>query len=194
MLFPDFDNQVPVKISAKMMRLRFNGCDPDYILTTCHGACCRSPSSPTGVMVTIHPSEIFKIAAYGVKVVDQFVQPRPGEHQCPFQHNETHLCNLHTTPDKPFGCIASPFTINKNGTMVVRHRYISLKCYNDGKKIPAYKAFRASLDLIFGKEEATRIVTKLDEGANDFVARMSADSYEKLKSNDVAKKRLLKRQ
>ena len=193
MLFPDFGG-VKVKISSKMMRLKFNGCDPDYIKTTCHGACCRSPSSPTGVMVTIHPSEISKIAAYGVKVVDQFVQPNQGEHRCPFQHNESHLCNLHTTQDKPFGCIASPFTLNKNGTLIVRHRYISLKCYNDGKKIPAYKAFKASLDLIFGQKEATRIVAELDAGSGDFTAEMTLESYAKLISNDIAKKRLLKKQ
>ena len=145
-------------------------------------------------MVTIHPSEISKIAAYGVKVVDQFVQPNPGERRCPFQHNESHLCDLHTTQDKPFGCIASPFTLNKNGTLIVRHRYISLKCYNDGKKIPAYKAFKASLDLIFGPEEANEICRKLDGGGGDFTARMPAANYEKLISNDIAKKRLLKKQ
>lgn len=190
-----FDDQesVLVKISAKMLRLRFNGCEPEYIKNTCHGACCRSPSSPTGVMVTIHPSEISKIATYGVKVVDQFIQPRPGARRCPFQHNETQLCNLHLTGDKPFGCIASPFTLNKTNTLIVRHRYISLKCYNDGKKIPAYRAFANSLILIFGKEEADRITSKLDTGAGDFVAEMSPTNHEMLTSNDVAKKRLLKR-
>lgn len=143
--------------------------------------------------MTIHPSEVSKIATYGVKVVDQFVQPRPGEHRCPFQHQQSHLCDLHLTDDKPFGCIASPFTLNQTNTLIVRYRYISLKCYNDGKKIPAYKAFAQSLILIFGKTEAERITQRLNSGVGDFATEMMAENYEKLKSNDQAKKRLLKR-
>jgi len=175
-----------VKVSAKMARLLFNGCDPDYIANVCHASCCDSSTSPTGIMVTIHPSEQANIEALGGIVKDGLLQPKVGCKKCPFKQRDS-LCGIHFSGYKPFGCIASPFTLNSSDTLIVRNRYRLLKCYNDGRRIPAYKAFRASLNLIFGNDEAGRICTHLDNGGGDIYAHMTDESYEKLKTNDEIK-------
>lgn len=184
---PTPDGARRVKISAASARWLFAGCTPDYIKTTCRASCCQSSTSPTGTIITVHPREVAAIARRGGVVVDGLLQPRPGERRCPFK-TAAHLCGLHETPDKPFGCIASPFTLNANGTLIVRNRYKLLKCYNDGARIPAYRAFRASLDLIFGDAEAARICAHLDAGGGDLVATMTAEAYETLRTNDDIKK------
>lgn len=182
---PESDT-VTVKVSAAMARLRFNGCEPDYIANVCHGACERSTSSPTGTMITIHDSEIKRIEELGGVVIDNMLQPRT-HGVCPFQE-EGYLCSLHFTPDKPFGCIASPFTLNKNNTLIVRNRYKLLKCYEAGRKLPAYKAFTASLVLLFGQEEADKIVAHFDAGGGDYFALMARKTQRMLLENDRAKK------
>jgi hypothetical protein len=178
---------VQVKVSAAMARLEFAGCSPDYIKNTCHATCCQSSTSPTGTIITIHPREVPAIEARGGVVIDGLLQPKPGEKKCPFK-TQDNLCGIHFTPDKPFGCIASPFTLNDNDTLIVRNRYKTLKCYKDGDKVPAYRAFSASLKLIFGEEGAARITAHLDAGGGDILATMSAQNYETLKTNDVIKK------
>lgn len=177
---------IKVKISARMAKLKFNGCDPDYIRNVCHASCCQSSTSPTGTMITINPFEEDKIKAIGGVVIDGLLQPRSGEKVCPFKTKD-HLCSLHFTENKPFGCIASPFTLNNNNTLIVRNRYRLLKCYDDGNKIPAYKAFRASLDLIFGKEEAERICASLDKSDDDVTAYIKPDIFDILVVNDEIK-------
>ncbi|KKN60697.1 hypothetical protein LCGC14_0528960 [marine sediment metagenome] len=174
-----------VKVSAASARLKFNGCEPNYIRDVCKAACCRSSVDPSGIIVTIHPSERLQVIAHGAKVKKGHLVSV--NKQCPFQE-ENHLCGLHNTPDKPFGCIASPFTLNKNGTLIIRNRYKLLVCYNDGPKLPAYVAFRASLDLMFGKKEAARIVRHLNSGGGDIIAYMPTDAYMKLMENDAAKR------
>jgi hypothetical protein len=174
-----------VKISAKMARLPFNGCDPEYIRTTCHAACCQSSTSESGTMITIHPSEQARIEARGGVVIDGFLEPI--KRRCPFKSSTTHLCGLHATPDKPFGCIASPFTLNNKRTLIVRNRYRLLLCFDHGKKIPAYQAFRASLDLIFGEPEAARITEHLDNGGGDLLAPISDHAIRMLTDNDAIK-------
>jgi len=175
-----------VRISSAMARLPFNGCDPEYIRTTCHASCCQSSTSPTGTIITVHPTEEPAIAARGGVVLAGLLQPRAGEKRCPFK-NEVNLCGIHFTPDKPFGCIASPFTLNSNGTLIVRNRYKSLKCYNQGPQLPAYVAFRASLDLIFGATESARICEHLEAGGGDLTAYVSDANYAKLVDNDAIK-------
>jgi len=137
-------------------------------------------------MITVHPSEVAAIAALGGVVVDGLLQPKAGCRKCPFKTGDN-LCGIHFTGSKPFGCIASPFTLNANDTMIVRNRYRLLKCYNDGRKIPAYKSFRASLDLIFGQAEAERICRHLDAGGGDITAKVSERNYAMLKENDEIK-------
>ena len=180
-------DMVSVKISAKSARLEFVPCSTDFIADVCHGRCCDTPSRPDGCMVTINEIEVGAIEARGGVVVDGLLKPIDGEKGCPFK--EDGLCSLHTTNDKPFGCIASPFTLNKNGTLIVRNRYKMLPCYKatDGKA-PAYAAHFESLKTIFGIDEATRIADHLKAGGGDLVAQMPKHSHDILLENDAIKK------
>jgi hypothetical protein len=177
---------VLVKVSAANARQRFHGCTPDYIRSVCHGACCRSTTSPTGTLITIHPNEQAAVEAAGGTVRDNLLVPV--NRRCPFQHDG--LCGLHGQDAKPFGCIASPFTLNRSGTLVVRNRYRRLRCYRDdrdGPAPPAYRAFRASLDLIFGPTVAQQLVDHLDAGGGDIRLPARADAHRKLIDNDRIK-------
>lgn len=180
---------VEVKVSAAMARQEFNGCELEYIRNVCHATCCESSTAPNGTVITIHPSEAATIRGLGGKIRAGLLLPRPGERKCPFKEEESHLCGLHGSTAKPFGCIASPFTLTKKGTLIVRNRYRLLKCYKDGRKLPAYVAFRASLDLIFGRREAQRIADHLDAGGGDLFARMPERSYLMLLQNDQIKRK-----
>lgn len=166
---------VRVRVSARSARLPFNGCEPGYIKNVCHAACCRSKSAPGGALVTVLPSEALRLIDRGAEIRDNVVVPAHG--RCYFQGGDTGLCLLHDTGDKPFGCIASPFTLNANGTLIIRNRYKLLVCYNDGPRTPAYRAFAASLRLLFGDAEAGRLTRWLDAGRGDMDARMPAETY-----------------
>ncbi|GAB3467179.1 hypothetical protein [Actinophytocola sediminis] len=177
---------VLVKVSAVLARQRFHGCTPDYIRQVCHGACCRSTTSPTGTLITIHPSEQAAVEVAGGTVRDNLLVS--ANKRCPFQQDG--LCGLHGDEAKPFGCIASPFTLNRGGTLVVRNRYRRLRCYRDdrdGPAPPAYRAFRASLNLIFGPAVAQQLVDHLDAGGGDIRLPARADAYRKLIDNDQIK-------
>jgi len=168
-------SDMPIVVSAKSCRLRFNGCEPDFIRDVCHGRCCESSSHPSGVRITILDEESPTIAERGGMVAGGFLQPREGQRRCPFK-TSAHLCGLHQTDDKPFGCISSPFTLNKNDKLIVRNRYKMLKCYNAGPQIPAYIAFRESLKLIFGNQEP-ELHAHLEAGGGDKTVMTSARSY-----------------
>jgi DNA modification methylase len=174
-----------VRVSVPMANLLFHGCDKEYIETTCHAKCCESSSSPSGTLITIHPSEQAAIEARG-GVVEKGLLVTPRK-KCTFKTPDN-LCGLHFTLDKPFGCIASPFTINSNDTLIVRNRYKMLKCYKDGANPkPAYVAFRASLDLIFGQEQAEEICAQIAGGASDVRGSIPENRYRLLKENDAIK-------
>jgi len=169
---------VPVTISVASMRQRFNGCEPDYIRDVCGGACCRS--SKGGISVAVAPIEVRGLVARGAVVVDGMVQPSHSG-TCPFQHAMTRLCTIHGTDDKPFGCIASPFVLTSRDTLVVRNRYRLLRCYDDGRRLPAYVAFRASLALLFGSAGADDIAARLGPSdAVNFMVPMPRRSYDML--------------
>lgn len=178
-----------VKISAKSARLLFTECGPLCIEHNgCKGNCCDAPSRPTGCMVTVHDSERARLELYGVEVRDSFIQPAEGQRGCPFKRDG--LCLLHGGPDKPFGCIASPFTLNANDTLVIRNRYKMLPCYRgSGPKEPAYRAFRSSLVAIFGEDQTRMICWRLDTGGDDFSANTLPGAYAMLKENDAAKRK-----
>lgn len=182
---PKGDGQV--KISAAMARLEFIQCGPDCIAAGCKGNCCDAPSRPSGCMITINPDEQDRIEALGGVVKAGLLQPRPGEKGCPFKKDG--LCDLHASGQKPWGCIASPFTLNRNGTLIVRNRYRLLPCYrNEGPKAPAYLTFRSSLEIIFGPEETARIVAHLDAGGGDLIASIDPAIKAKLLQNDDIKR------
>lgn len=186
---------VKVKVSAKSARLPFHGCEPKYIAEVCHGRCCEGSG---GLMVSVHLTEVSALAARGASfnrppglTIDSLLlkprnpDARGASQLCQFKTPE-HLCALHTGP-KPFGCVASPFTLNVKDTLIVRNRYKLLKCYNDGPRLPAYVAFRASLNLIFGLDESERICLHLENGGGDIEAEMPELNWRILRDNDAAK-------
>jgi len=187
---PADDGRVAVKVSGRWLRTLWHGCDPDYIRTTCHAACCDSSTGPARVAVL--PDEAVRLAdKYGYASSGGMLLP--AGKLCPFKTAD-HLCGLHTTglnwspkeapTDKPFGCRVSPFTINKGNTLVIRHRYVSLRCHKDEATMPAYRAFGNSLDILFGADAAARIVTAVEAGAEAIAARMLPAAYEALRVND----------
>lgn len=144
-------------------------------------------------MVTIHATEEDAIRARGGSVLNGLLITEDG---CTFKTDE-HLCGLHFTDDKPFGCIASPFTLNARDCLIVRNRYRRLVCYNTPEALPTYQAFRASIDLIFGTAEARGICMALDramerdpdeEPLRFLPAYMPLRSYRMLHDNDATKK------
>lgn len=169
-----------VKISAKSMRQVFHGCEVGYIRDVCKAACCRSSTSPTGTRIALLPAEAVRETARGLTVLNGELQPRQGQHRCPHQ-GDTGLCGLHSTGDKPFGCIASPFILSKRDTLIVRNRYRLLRCYRDGD-VPAYRAFATSLALLFGTVLADQITAHLDGGGGDLVVQMPDYPYQALRS------------
>jgi len=176
---------VVVRVSAAMLRQQFHECEPGYIASVCHGACCQSSGRAGGTLITIHPQEEAAIALRGGVVREGILQPQAGK--CPFKQGDG-LCGLHGTVDKPFGCIASPFTLNTKGTLIVRNRYRCLRCYKAEPCLPAYKTFRASLNLLFGDAEAERIVAHLEAGGGDLDTQMPSGHYQILRDNDEVKK------
>jgi hypothetical protein len=139
-------------------------------------------------MVTIHPTEERQIEARGGVVRNGLLEPRPGSRGCPFKTAEG-LCRLHGTPDKPLGCIVSPFTLNRNGTLVVRNRYKLLPCYRgNGPKEPAYRVFRSSLLAILDPERVAQIEQHLDAGGGDLIVPMRREIFRRLVENDAIKR------
>lgn len=174
-----------VLVSAKSARQEFHGCEPEYIATVCHGACCRSSSGP--ILVTLLGPEEAAMRRRGVEVAGGLLAP--GEKRCPFQ-TPAELCGLHGGPDKPFGCIASPFMLTARDTLVIRNRYRLLKCFRDGSPpLPAYQAFRASLDLLLGQEEAEGLCGHLEAGGGDRLVEMRPGAYNALRAGDALKKK-----
>ena len=173
--------RIPVRVSRSMLLQNFHPCESGFITGTCRGRCCESSE---GILVTVHPSEVEQIESLGAKVKDGFIVP---DHRnlCPFKTDDG-FCGIHGE-EKPFGCKASPFTLNKNGTLIVRNRYRLLKCYECHNSVPAYKAHRWSLEQIFGVAETERIVGLMESGEGDFEAYVDQYRYDMLVDNDDAK-------
>lgn len=166
-----------VKISSRWMRHKFN-CTEAFILNNCHGRCCEGTGK---VVVSLLPEEEAWHRSQGLVVIEGRLWARAGK--CP--HKETSgFCSIHGT-QKPFGCIASPFTLNRAGTLIIRHRYSRLKCHGEGEA--AYRTFRASLVLLFGPVKMAIITTHLDKGSDDFIVNMDDDIAEKVRYLDSVK-------
>lgn len=169
-----------VTVSSKWARHLF-ACSVGYITGACKGGCCEGSDK---ILISLLPEEQERQTAAGYSVTDGLLQPDARTGKCP--HKQANgLCGVHGTALKPFGCIASPFTLNFGGTLIVRNRYSMMRCHGQGE--PAYKTFRASLDLIFGPEEAARVCVALDGGAGDVRATMPTTSYEALRYLDGLK-------
>lgn len=186
-----------IKISAKSLLQAFHPCTPEFIKEICHGSCCESHTKGRNTMITVHPSEkewidkmLFRSGTGGRIENGLLVTGK----KCPFKTSED-LCSIHTT--KPFGCIASPFTLNTNDTLIVRNRYRMLRCYRIKEgKVPAYIAHRGSLNMLLGEDEAERVINHIKNGIGkiddlydkDLIVEISEDVYYKLKDNDLVKK------
>lgn len=164
---------VRVKVSGKWIKHKFL-CSEDYIRNVCHGSCCTGSNK---VLISLLPGEAERQKELGFAVRDGKLQACPTTHKCPHLRPEG-LCKLHYTADKPFGCIASPFTLNKAGTLILRNRDSLMKCHGSGDY--AYRVFRASLDIIFGEEEAQRICDWYDTHDGDMTAYIPKENYEKI--------------
>jgi len=168
---------VKVKVSSKLMRSLFVDCNVDYIKEHCKGSCCFNSK---GILnVAIAPREELYIKSLGMKVENGFLQPNAGEKRCPFQR-QNGLCKIHKR--KPIGCAVSPFNLSEKGIVIVRFRNLCMNCHKKGT-IPAYKVFRKSFEIMFGKKETRRICTHLDDGGGDIEANMFGDIWEDLVFN-----------
>ncbi|MGK2898570.1 MAG: hypothetical protein ACSLE9_07765 [Burkholderiaceae bacterium] len=179
----------PVNISAAMARQIFHGCEPDYIANVCHAKCCESSTQPGGTLITVLPGEELALRARGGEIIDGLLQPVA--RRCPMK-TEADLCGLHDTPDKPFGCIASPWMLTKRQTLIVRNRYRLLKCYRDGT-LPAYRAFASGLVLMFGAAETERITAHLEAGGGNLLVWMLSTEHDKLAEGDWMKRATARR-
>lgn len=169
-----------VRISTKWLRQR-TMCSEEFIATVCGGRCCQA-SDGTFLCSLLPSEEVVQNEKYGLPTEDGKLLADPETKICPHKTKEG-FCGIHFTGDKPFGCIASPFTVNKNGTLISRKRYVSMICArkkDSDEGLPYYKAFRAGLELIFGKEEAQRLITELDNGAEELTGKMPMETYKNM--------------
>lgn len=153
-----------------------------FIREVCRARCCYSSVTKTGIFVAIHKNEKKNIEQYEVKIKGGLLQPKLETKCCPFLIPNFYKCSLHRSSDKPFGCIVSPFTINKNNTLIIRNRYKLFVCYKTNeKKIPAYNAFSDSLIKLFGRVGYKIIQTKLrKKNSEDFYIPMPISIYNKV--------------
>ena len=171
-------NCTTINVSVKWLTKLFN-CTPKFIKDTCKGKCCQGANK---IMVSIALDEIGR---HDQALIDggKLIPDKRG--LCPYK-NDNGLCNVHLTERKPWGCRVSPFTVNKNGTLIVRHRYIHMPCYGSGE--PAYEAFSPSLVMLFGLAQTGRIIKDIQSGADQVTAYMNNMRYEKLIALDNIKK------
>jgi len=176
-------NTIRIKVSNKWLYHKFN-CSIDYIRNICHGQCCGNKDN---LLVCLLPSEVEWNEKYGFHTLNGVMLPSYNG-LCP--HKETNgFCSLHGTGYKPFGCIISPFTINNKSTLIIRYRYIFMKCHGTG--LPAYKVFRSSLDLLFGGDLSEFICSRIEH--NDIYVDMSKKNYNNLIYLDKLKMEYKKR-
>jgi hypothetical protein len=175
LLNPD-PGAVLVRVSAASMQLPFQGCDPEYIRTTCHGRCCHIKSHPQGTVIRVERDQQPGLRKLGAQFDAEGVM-RTYDRRCVF-HTDAGLCGLHGTEHKPRSCIQSPFILTKRDTLIVRNRYKRLICFKAEPKLPAYKAFASALVLLFGADIARIITQQLDaKPREDVITYMLADRY-----------------
>lgn len=151
-----------VKINIAAMQQPFHPCTADFIRDVCQARCCRSSTDPSGIAVVVTPDEAIRLRAHGAHIDDTTGRVAPVNRRCPFQSATTHMCRLHDSPDKPKGCIISPFTINKSDTLIVRNRYRRLPCFKAEGSIPVHRAHHQSLVTMFGQTQAAYLSSVAD--------------------------------
>ena len=176
-----FNKKLEIKISTASANLKFIECGPQCISRGCTAKCCDAPTHPDGMKVTILPHEEQTIRQMGAKIEEGYLKPG-NKKGCPFK-DKNHLCSLHGTPHKPFGCIASPFMLNKNNTLIIRNRYKLLPCYDKVNGKPAYEVFRSSLEIIF-EETTNELIKVFSYNPKDFYWPISQTKLNYLKGRE----------
>jgi len=176
----EIKDTVKIKISSKWANNLFN-CSYDNIINNCIGRCCEGTDK---ILISILPEEEKGQIEAGYEIKEGLLQPDKKTGKCPHKLKNG-LCGVHETELKPFGCIASPFTLNNSNTLIIRNRYSMMKCHGEGE--PAFKTFRASLDKILGNEESERVCQLLESGSRDIIAEIPIKNYENIKYLDGLK-------
>ena len=172
-----------VTISKKTAQLMFQGCTVPYIEGVCRGRCCWvQPGGAASVHTTVYvldEEQRHYLEGLGARFTAEMAMEPRADGKCRFQAKNG-LCALHGQsslsggkPVKPLSCLVSPWTLTKTGGgLMVRNRYRTLRCYRAEGSIPAYRAFRSGLEVLFGAEEAGRIVAHFDAGGGDYTAQL----------------------
>ncbi len=166
---------VKIKVSTKWLKKKFK-CDKDMIQQHCKGKCCKGFNK---VLICLLSEETKKLKDKFKKCKIENNKIIGIRNECFFK-DINGLCKLHDTPYKPLGCIFSPFKINKNKTLIIRHRYIRFPCFNhkDGKF--AYITFKDSLIKIFGNKKYNYIKKKIEEDNGNFYIDIDKDMLDKI--------------
>ena len=165
-----------VKINLLALQQQFHECTPEFIRDVCQARCCRSSTDPSGIAVVVTQLEAVKLRELGAVVDSETGRVAPVCRRCPFQSTANHLCKLHNTEAKPKGCIISPFTINKNNTLIVRNRYRLLPCFKAEGSKPVYVAHSQSLVKMFGEKNAQLIFESAKEEKEGYLMLEIEDS------------------
>jgi hypothetical protein len=169
-----------IKISGQWLKHLFN-CTHENIINNCHGHCCEGSNK---IVISLLPDEEKEHTLQEYIVKNGLLQPDPITKKCPHKA-KSGLCTVHNTSLKPFGCTASPFTLNKSNTPIIRYRYSRMKCHGIG--LPAYITFKRSLDLILGIENTQTVSNHLSNSNNDIFINISTNIFSKLKYLDSLK-------
>ena len=167
------ENMVYIKISVKIMNIKFNKCEPNFIKNICQGRCCV-----LGKYIAILPKEEMGLKKINIAVENGILKLK--DNICPFFLKDTFLCSLHNTKHKPMSCILSPFRINDNNTLVIKRRNFCFKCFKkeSNEKLPSYIVFKNSLIKLFGIENYSEIVKKMENKyQTDFYIKMTKENY-----------------
>jgi len=164
-----------IKVSVKWMKASFKECDPRFIKNVCHGRCCENSDGPA--VVSILPDEEHRIRKHDIIVKHGIIKTQG---RCPFK-NQENLCIIHADHQEPWGCKASPFVINDNDTLVIRHRYIHFPCFKYKGSRPAYISHRRALEVVVGKKNAVSICARMiNNPSKDFYITIHHNNYMKM--------------
>lgn len=165
-----------IKISNKWLKKKFN-CTKDFIINNCHGRCCWGYGFRDGcfnnkdVFMVLLPQEKEKLLK--LFPINENIKYTVKDNKNCFFQDESGLCKLHGTEEKPSGCLFTPFAINKNNTLIIHRRGICFKCFNQGE--PAYIIFKDGLTKLFGEQQYKFIKQQLENSDKDFYINVDED-------------------
>ena len=147
-------------------------CNKDFILNNCHGECCFSKNKLYHNFLK-EESEYFKKTFPREKMFSCDLNKK---RKCLYQTSEN-LCSLYKEKI-PLGCYLYPLTFNKNNTLIIRHRALMFKCYNQGDFV--YITFKYPLIKLFGEVNYQYMVKKLEESNEDFYIDIDDNIFKEL--------------